>query len=324
MAIYISGSLAYDRVMNFPGTFGDYIIPEKIHMLNVCFPIEKLEEKRGGTGGNIAYNLALLGEQPIILATAGKDFGSYKSFLERIGVNLEGVRALPDEYTPGAYITTDLQANQITGFHAAAMNFPCAYTFPRLNPQNDIAIIAPSNPEDMEKHARLYHERGVRFIFDPGQQLTSLTREALIAGITGALLLISNDYELDLFMQISGLDLDGILRMTPTVITTLGEKGSRIRRRDGSTSLTPALPIRKLENPTGAGDAYRAGLVKGIIQGWELEQSCLLGAACAAFCVERYSTQEHYFDASSLRQRIKDGAGTALPIEFASLALPPQ
>jgi adenosine kinase len=224
LAIYITGSLAYDRIMNFSGSFSDFIIPEKIHRLNVTFPIGHIEEKRGGTGGNIAYNLALLGEPSRLLACVGRDFASYRRFLERIGVDLSGVRVVTEELTAGAYITTDRHANQITGFHGAAMSLPCEYAFPPLDPALDIAILSPTNPDDLARHAQVYRQNGVRFIFDPGQQLTTFSRAGLRSCLDGAMLLVTNDYELALLMQISGLDLDGVLELTPAVITPSAKK----------------------------------------------------------------------------------------------------
>jgi adenosine kinase len=309
--------------MNFSGIFSDYIIPDKIHMLNVCFPIEHLEEKRGGTGGNIAYNLALLGEKCTILTTVGKDFGSYKKQLEQLGINLDGIREVQDEFTAGAYITTDKQANQIVAFHAAAMNYGCEYKFTGLDPKKDLAIIAPTNKEDMVRHARLYTEKKLRYIFDPGQQTTALTGEDLLAGIRGAMLLISNDYELELIKQLTKLTLEQLLDLTPIIITTLGEKGSKITRRNGQVSLIPPMPITRLENPTGAGDSYRAGLIKGILSGLTLEQSATVGSACSAFCVEKYGTQEHYYDQELLEQKYKTVTGEKLPLRFTPLIQQP-
>ncbi|MDR2050227.1 MAG: carbohydrate kinase family protein [Deltaproteobacteria bacterium] len=319
MSVYISGSLAYDRVMSFPGNFSDYILPDKIHMLNVCFPIGHIEEKRGGTAGNIAYTLALLGEKGLILASAGRDFGSYKDFLIRIGLSLEGIFQTPDEPTAGAYITTDKKSNQITGFHPAAMNIPCGYSFPLLDPDLDLAIIAPSNPADMEAHAVIYRERRVRYIFDPGQQLASMTPEQIRIGLQGALMLVSNDYELELICRLTGLEPADILKLTPTIITTLGEKGSRLTARDGATSLIPPARIKRLGDPTGAGDAYRAGLLKGLLLGLSMEDCALLGSACASFCVEKQGTQEHYFDEASLGQRLQESYGRSLPLRFSPL-----
>lgn len=322
MAIYITGSLAYDRVMNFSGSFSDFIIPEKINRINVTFPIGHIEEKRGGTGGNIAYNLALLGETSRILTCVGRDFASYARFLEKIGVDSSGIRVVPEELTAGAYITTDRHANHITGFHGAAMNVACEYEFPPLDPDADIAILSPTNQDDLARHAEVYRQNGVRFIFDPGQQLTSFTREGLRACLDGAMLLVTNDYELELLMQIGELDLEAVLGLTPTIITTYGEKGSRILRREGSSrreSQVPAMRISHMENPTGAGDAYRAGLIKGTLAGLPLEEACLVGSACAAFCVEHYSTQEHFYDERSLGRRLLDSAGWRLPFGFSGL-----
>ena len=319
MAIYITGSLAYDRVMNFSGSFSDFIIPEKINRINVTFPIGHIEEKRGGTGGNIAYNLALLGETSRILTCVGRDFASYARFLEKIGVDASGIRVVPEELTAGAYITTDRHANHITGFHGAAMNVACEYEFPPLDPEVDIAILSPTNQDDLARHAKVYRQNGVRFIFDPGQQLTSFTREGLRACLDGAMLLVTNDYELELLMQISGLDQNAILGLTATIITTYGEKGSRILRRDGSSSQVPAMRISHMENPTGAGDAYRAGLIKSTLAGLPLEEACLVGSACAAFCVEKHGTQEHRFDQASLSEKFEKAYGLKLPFTFTSI-----
>lgn len=319
MAIYVSGSIAYDRVMSFPGTFGEYILPDKIHMLNVCFPIGHMDEKRGGTGGNIAYNLALLGEKSHILTSVGRDFGSYKEFLEEIDLPLDGINQVAEEFTAGAYITTDKQANQITGFHAAAMSIPCGYKFPRLNQGEDLAIIAPTNVDDMERHAKMYQQSDIRYIFDPGQQITSLSPDQIRTGINGAMALVSNDYELELICEMLDTSLAGILSLTPVVITTLGEKGSRINWADGKVAEIGTCRINRLEDPTGAGDAYRAGLLKGILGGLSLEDSTRLGSACASFCVEHYGTQEHYYDADSLARRFEEAYGSKLPLDITPL-----
>ncbi len=319
MSIYVSGSIAYDRVMTFPGTFSEYIFPDKIHMLNVCFPIGHMDEMRGGTAGNIVYNLALLGEKGTALTSVGRDFGSYKAFMQDAGLPLEGVNQLDNEFTSGAYITTDKKANQITGFHMAAMGVPCGYDFPCLNMADDIAIIAPANTDDMENHARFYTEKKLRYIFDPGQQITILRPDQLKTGMAGAMALVSNDYELGMICNLTGLDLAGILKLTPVVITTLGENGSRIQYRDGSCSEIGAAPINELKDPTGAGDSYRAGLIKGIISGLSLEDSARLASVCASFCVECYGTQQHYYDQDSVNARLREAYGQQLPFSFTPL-----
>ncbi len=316
MAIYISGSLAYDRVMNFNGVFSEYILPDKIHMINVCFPIGHMEEKRGGTGGNIAYNLNLFGEKGIILACAGKDFASYKQHLEDQGLSLDGINFLANEYTAGAYITTDKHANQITGFHAAAMNTPCGYPFKNLNTAEDIGIISPTNCIDMKEHAKLYTEKGVKYIFDPGQQITDLGRDSLLAGINGAYILIGNDYEIELISKLTGLSLKEMLEKAAFVITTMGEMGSKIMSKNEKTIHINAVPVSNIVDPTGAGDAFRAGLLKALVSGLGLEAGAMLGATSAAYCVEHYGTQEHHFDFEMFKQRFENTFKKEMPAKF--------
>lgn len=293
MSIYVSGSLAYDRIMNFPGKFADHILPEKIHILNVCFLIDRLEEKRGGTAGNIAYSLALLGEKPHVLCCVGKDFDRYAEELDRLGLPQDGVRKLDDQFTAGAYITTDQSDNQITGFNPAAMRFPCEYPFPALDAAADIAIVSPGNVDDMVGLPRMFRERGVRYIFDPGQQIPALSGDQLYETICGAHMLVSNDYELEMIMKATGRTKAELLERTGWIITTMSEHGSRID--NGSPVLVPAVKADRVLDPTGAGDAYRAGLIKGLVDGRDVVEAARMGATCASFCVEHYGTQEHAF-----------------------------
>ena len=297
LAIYISGSLAYDRIMNFPGKFTDSILPDQIHNLNVSFFIDRLEEKLGGNAGNIAYTLALLGENPVIVATAGKDFERYAETLRQRGLSLEGITRLEEELTASAYIMTDQVNNQITAFHAAAMMTPSLYDFPDLNPDEDIALIGPSNPDDMNAHPALYKEKGIRYIYDPAQQLPILTSEQLLACIEGAYLLVGNDYEIQLIMNSTGRSKAELAAMTiKGIVTTLGEKGSLVTDNEaGEEQEVPAVPISKVADPTGAGDAYRSGLIKGLVLGQSLLEAARLGATCASFCIEAPGTQGHDF-----------------------------
>ncbi len=294
MQIFVSGSLAYDRIMNFPGRFADHILPEKLHVLNVCFTVEGLQEKFGGTAGNIAYNLGLLGEAPLILASAGRDFSAYRRHLEELGLSLEGIRLVEEEFTAGAYITTDRDDNQITGFNPGAMKFPSEYRFPPLDPARALAIISPGNLEDMVGYSRTYKEMQVPYICDPGQQIPVIPRSDLAEMITGAHILISNDYELEMIMEATGWDPTELGRRAGAVITTLGEQGSLLRRAGEETSIPPVTPERVLD-PTGAGDAYRAGLIKGLVLGRDLAQAARLGSTCASFALEHYGTQEHRY-----------------------------
>lgn len=294
MQIFVSGSLAYDRIMDFPGKFEDHILPEKIHILNVCFVVEGLKEKFGGTAGNIAYNLALLGESPMILSTAGSDFDLYEAWLIKHGLSMSGIRLIEDELTAGAYITTDMGGNQITGFNPGSMKYPSLRQFEGVNSQETLAIVAAGNVEDMVAYSQSYKELEIPYIFDPGQQISVLSGEQLIEMITGSEVLISNDYELEMIIQETGLGRDGLLERTKAIISTFGDKGSLLRTQQEKVEI-PAAEALQVRDPTGAGDAYRAGLIKGLVMGKELADAARMGSTCASYAVERYGTQEHSF-----------------------------
>ena len=294
MHIFISGSLAYDRIMDFPGRFADHILPDKIHILNVCFMVNGLTEKFGGTAGNIAYNLALLGERPVILATAGKDFSRYQAWLERFQLPLEGIRLIPEEFTAGAYITTDQADNQITGFNPGAMKYRSLYSFDSLEPHQTIAIVSPGNLDDMLIYSQIYREKNIPYIFDPGQSIPMWSGERLAEMLTGASITISNDYELEMILNKTGWSQSEIIARSQVLITTLGENGSRIQNREGQRHI-PAVPLTQVVDPTGAGDGYRAGLIKGLVMGKGLVEAAQIGACCASYAVEFYGTQEHSF-----------------------------
>ncbi len=304
MEIFVSGSLAYDRIMNFPGKFEDHILPDKIHVLNVCFTVNGLQEKFGGTAGNIAYSLALLGEQPRILAAAGRDFDRYEAWLLKLGISLDTIRRIDDEFTAGAYITTDLADNQITGFNPGAMKQPSLFDFNQVDPKQAIVIIAPGNQEDMLTYSRMCKERGIFHIFDPGQSIPGLSAEQLVEMLTGSSLLISNDYELELIKRATGLEKPEIVSRTGGVITTLGEGGSVICV-GGDEAHVPAVGAGRVLDPTGAGDAYRAGLIKGLALGKDLSVAGRMGAVCASYAVTCYGTQEHHFTPEEFWTRCK-------------------
>ncbi|NVM22691.1 MAG: carbohydrate kinase family protein [Desulfobacterales bacterium] len=305
MQIFVSGSLAYDRIMDFPGRFADHILPDKIHILNVCFRVNGLKEKFGGTAGNIAYNLALLGEQPLILATAGKDFDSYESWLHKNGLSLTGVHRVTDELTAAAHITTDLADNQITAFNPGAMNYSSGYQFDGIDPQKALSIVAPGNLEDMQTYTRSYKALNIDYIFDPGQSIPAWSGDHLAEMLTGSSLFISNDYELEMMMQATGLDKGELLGRTKTIITTLGEKGSLVSTNQHETAI-PAARVPQVLDPTGAGDAYRAGMIKGLVMGKSLENASRMGAVCAAYAVECHGTQEHSFSHDEFWSRYED------------------
>lgn len=311
MHILISGSLAFDRIMDFPEKFSDHILPDKIHILNVCFVVNGVKEQFGGTAGNIAYNLALLGERPLVLSCAGKDFDEYERWLKSHGLPLDGIRRIPDELTAGAYITTDKADNQITGFNPGAMRYRCEYDLDAVDPSNALAIIAPGNPDDMLSYSREYKNRGVPYIFDPGQQIPVLSGESLVEMITDSTMLISNDYELEMITRTTGIGKDGLLNRTESIITTLGERGALVSTRERHVEI-PAAKVDGVADPTGAGDAFRAGLIKGIAMERPLEEAARMGAICASFSVQCQGTQCHRFTWEAFRARYEANFGTGL------------
>ncbi len=294
MNIFISGSLAYDRIMDFPGKFSDYILPDKIHILNVCFNVNGLTEQFGGTAGNIAYTLSLLGKRPLVIATIGKDHQQYFAWLRKNNIPLDGIRIVPDEFTAGAYITTDMADNQITGFNPGAMKYASNYRFDGITKEQSILLIAPGSLQDMVDYASQCRQNGIRYICDPGQSLTKWDRDPLRKWLEGSMMTISNDYELDIIMKITGMNKMELLRLTDCIITTLGEKGSVISA-PGYDEHIPPVKAESVVDPTGAGDAYRAGLLKGIADGKDLLTAARFGSVAAAYAIEKYGTQQHYF-----------------------------
>ena len=302
MSIFISGSMAYDRIMTFPGLFEDHILPDKLHIINVSFMIDRVEERCGGTAGNIAYGLALLGQNPIALASVGNDFYRYEKKWNQLGLSTQGLRVVEDEFTALGFITTDQADNQITGFCASAMKFPCQYNFEKLDPKRDYAVIAAGNVHDMLEYPKTYRAAGVRFIYDPSQQMPMLSGEQLEDGIRGSYMFISNDYELQMMMNATGRSKDELLELTGNIVTTLGDQGCFLLNGDGQIHV-PAVQTEAVVDPTGAGDALRSGLLYGLHNGKSLVESLQLGTVVSSFCVEHYGTQEYKFDLASYMER---------------------
>ncbi len=303
--IVVSGSLAYDRIMDFSGYFHEHILPEKIHVLNVCFQVDGVREKFGGTAGNIAYALTLMGQRPLISATVGRDYHRYFDWLDRNGISRDLVRVVDDELTACAYITTDLADNQITGWNPGAMKYTSALDFDLLEPDETILIVSPGNLDDMIGYPRVCKARGIEYIFDPGQSLPMLKDADLVDAIDGSAILISNDYELDLITKKTGLTKEHLLKRTGTIITTLGELGSRIVTLQGEVDI-PTAKARQVLDPTGAGDSYRGGLLTGLLEGRDIAHCARLGSVCASFAVECYGTQEYTFNSDEFSQRLRE------------------
>ena len=312
MKILVSGSLAYDRIMNFPGKFSEHILPEKIHNLNISFPLETFTENFGGTAGNIAYNLALLEERPVVLATVGDDFDPYRAWMDKHNIDSGMIKVISDEKTSFCYIMTDRSDNQITAFYPGAMK----YIGKKLDKEftNDaLGIIAPGCVESMKEYADFYRENNIPYIYDPGQQITVLKDKDLLHGISGAKAFISNNYELGMVTQKTGLSESDLLEEVEILITTLGDKGCVIKTKEVIYNIPPAKP-ENASDPTGAGDAFRAGFIKGLANGLPLDVAGRLASTVAVYTVEKYGTQTHTFTISGLKERHKQNFQEDLPI----------
>ena len=294
MEILVSGSLAYDRIMDFPGRFSEHIMPDKIHMINVSFTVNGLTEKFGGTAGNIAYALSLLEENPRILATIGHDYQMYFQRLDRLGIPTGDIRIIQEELTASAYITTDEANNQITGFNPGAMKHPTGGDLAGLEPESCIAIVAPGNLQDMAEYTRLHQQLGIFSIFDPGQSLPAWDGDGLASTIGQSKMLVSNDYELGMITNKTGLSVERLLDMVDTIITTKAEKGCEIITKHNALTI-PVVTTDKAIDPTGAGDAFRGGLIKGLVQGCSVEMAVQMGAVCGHYAVQAFGTQEYTF-----------------------------
>lgn len=295
MKIWVSGSLAYDRVMDYHGRFADHINPKKIHVLNLSFAVQRLNLSFGGTAGNIAYNLSLLRMPVGIVANLGKDGAEYRGRLQKHNIDLKCLQLLADQFTAGAYIITDRADNQISGFFAGAMSKNSK--LPACT-KSDWAIIAPDSPANMLRLALHYQKKKTNYIFDPGQQITALSSAYLRQGMKDARIIIGNDYEIDLIMRRSTYR----ARFGQIVVTTLGEKGSLIST-GGNTIKIPAAKPKAVQDPTGAGDAYRAGLIYGIISGYSLEEAGRIASCTAVYAVEKRGTQNHAFNLQNIKKR---------------------
>ncbi|MDR0355828.1 MAG: carbohydrate kinase family protein, partial [Deltaproteobacteria bacterium] len=306
MTIVCSGSLAFDRLADYSGRFSDHIIPDKIDMLNVCFVTDKVERVHGGTAGNIAYNLYLMGLKTLIVTSVGDDPDG-RDYLERLktwGLDVGQITLVPDKATAGAYIATDKTNNQLIFFNPGAMLVQTGFEPSSLPgpPSDHLAIISPGGFADMERLAARYRETDVRFIFDPGQQIPVFSGQQLLEMLDGSIMLMCNEYELELFLQQTQKKLEDLFQYTTAVLTTMGGQGSRLHTPRGRQHIL-TVPVEKIGNPTGAGDAYRAGVLAGLSHGEDILSSCRLGATVASFCVEAPGTQSHFFTPGQLLAR---------------------
>jgi adenosine kinase len=307
MSALICGSLAYDTIMVFPDQFKEHILPDKVHILNVAFLVPEMRREFGGVAGNISYNLRLLGNDPYPMATVGDDFGPYQTHLDKLGISTRYVRHVEGEFTPQAFITTDIDDNQITAFHPGAMQHS------HLNRVTDaegirIGIVAPDGKTAMIQHSRDFAEAGIPHIFDPGQGMTLFNGAELKQFIREAKYIVVNDYEYQLLKERTGLDGGEISRQVEALIVTRGAEGSVLRTRDDMHTIGSVDPD-DVQDPTGCGDAFRAGLIHGLLNDFDLVTCCRIGSVMGAIKVARQGPQNHNPSPDEIGQRFFDSFG---------------
>jgi len=310
MSILVCGSLAYDTIMVFPDRFRNHILPDRIHMLNVSFMVPDMRREFGGTAGNIAYNLKLLGEEPRMMATVGHDFAPYAQRLENLGLAATHVRVLDDHFTAQAFITTDADDNQITAFHPGAMSESHRNRVADANGVK-LGIVSPDGRQGMVEHARDFAAAGIPFIFDPGQGLPMFSGPDLLQMMQGARALAVNDYEAGIVEEKTGRGPEELARVAGAVVVTRGAEGSTVYA-EGRRISVPAVKPDALVDPTGCGDAYRAGLLYGLARGWNWEKCARLAAVMGSVKIAHRGGQNHRPARDDIARRFRDAFGETL------------
>jgi len=324
VTVAVTGSMAFDYIMSFPGRFADHILPDQIEKLSISFLVDSMRRERGGCAGNIAYNLAMF-EQPVLLmATVGQDAPEYIAGLRERGVDTSGVLQLPTDFTASFFVSTDDANNQIASFYTGAMAKSGQISFHDQNYQAiKMAIISPNDPGAMVKYVKECQELNIPYLYDPSQQIPRLTPAELLEGIKGAQILVVNDYEFEMIKKQTGLTDGQLNKMVETIIITQGEKGSLILTTeidgDGQTTvrevdIPPAKPTRIAE-PTGVGDAFRAGLITGLMRGYPWEVCGRLGSVVATYVLEQHGTQRHTYNRRQVANRYRELFGDAAELD---------
>ncbi|MGE5140247.1 MAG: carbohydrate kinase family protein [Rudaea sp.] len=297
MTVLVTGSIAYDYIMVFPGYFKDHVLPDKIDRISVSFLVDSMRKQRGGIATNIAYNLALLGERPRIMATVGEDFAEYRQWLDTNGIDTSAIVRIPDEFTASFFVSTDRDHNQIASFYTGAMAFAGQLSVKdHIDPGVQLAVISPNDPGAMVQYVRECKALGLDYLYDPSQQIIRLNGDELKEGVLGSRLLILNDYEFEMLKNKTAWSNDEILQATPVVIVTRGAEGSTIILRDQARPVEIPIAVPRISaDPTGVGDAYRSGVIKGLLYGLDWETTGRMGSLAATFALEEHGTQNHRY-----------------------------
>ncbi len=307
MNIVVTGSIAYDYLMSFPGKFSEHFLAEHLQRLSVSFLVDSMDKRRGGCAPNIAYTLALLGERPVLMGTAGQDFSEYRQWLEKAGVDTSLVSEVDGKFTASFFCSTDTEGNQIASFYTGAMAHASELSF-RTVERCELAIISPNDPAAMAQYAEECRALGVPYIYDPSQQVARIGGDEIKDGIVGAKIVICNDYELEIIRQKTGMDEAAILAVAEVLVVTKGEKGSTILLGDGTIDV-PAVPPLRIADPTGVGDAFRGGFMKGLALGAGYEVCGRLGSVAAAYALEHLGGQSHAYAWDEFKARYEQEFG---------------
>jgi len=308
MKIVVTGSIAFDYLMSFPGKFTEHFLPEHLNRVSLSFLVDTMDKRRGGCAPNIAYTLALLGERPRLMAAAGEDFGEYRQWLEAAGVDTSLVVQIPGKFTASFFCSTDLENNQIASFYTGAMADAGQLSF-RTAGDCGLAIVSPNDPGAMMQYAEECRTLGIAYIFDPGQQCTRMSGAELKDGIIGAHLVICNDYEFELIRQKTGFSEGDVLAHAKALVVTRGEEGSSVYLSSGERVDVAAVPAHRIVDPTGVGDAYRAGLMKGMALRRPFDVCARMGSVAATYVLEHLGGQSHSYTWDEFRHRYEEHFG---------------
>lgn len=304
MDMVLTGSVAYDYLMTFPGYFRDHLLPDKLDHISLSLLVDSMVRLRGGIAPNIAYTLALLGEHPRVMATVGEDFAPYRTFLEGVGVDTSLMKVIPGDFTASCFINTDLDNAQLVSFYPGAMSKADTLSFHKLDALPDLVVISPNSPESMNQYPVECQALGIPYLYDPSQQIPRMTGDELRKGIEGADSLMVNDYELGMIQNLTGMDQAEIRSHLRFMVVTRGSQGADIYTA-GQVIHTPVVPPKAIVDPTGVGDAFRGGFLTGYAHGFDWDICGKMGAVAATYCLESKGTQEHRFTPAEFVARFR-------------------
>jgi adenosine kinase len=304
MDILLTGSVAYDYLMTFPGLFKEQILPERLGSISLSFLVDSMSKVRGGIAPNIAYTMALLGERPHIMATVGEDFEDYRAWLEAKGVDTSLMQVIPGEFTASFFATTDRASAQIASFYPGAMGHSAVQSIKELAKRPDLVVVSPSAPDAMMKFPAECRELGIKYLYDPSQQVLRLEGPELARDMEGAYFLFCNDYEYGLISKKTGWDLAEILKHVQVLVVTRGKDGASLYT-GGQECFIPTVPEREIVDPTGVGDAFRAGFLVGYARGWDWTLCGEVGSLAAVYCLECQGPQTHTYTRREFVERFR-------------------